>query len=126
MSVDRVAMRDGPVWRAAGGIYRLLVDVRHRNFDLAIDFHGLRETNLLTWLSGAKQRLGVKRFDQSFLKFCFNLPPVAEDKNIHVSEMFMRMIGRFGVNSRPMGPALVIPDPARQWATAVLPQEPIV
>ena len=53
LAVDRVAMRDGPVRTALRDMHRLVRDVRRRRFDLVIDFHSFRETNLLTWLSGA-------------------------------------------------------------------------
>ncbi len=57
-----------------------------------MDCHGFRETNLLTWWSGAPQRWGLKRFDQSFFGFCFNRPPVVEDKSLHASESFIRLV----------------------------------
>src|SRR5262249_34424670 len=88
ISVDRIAMRDGPWCSAIRDMGRLIRDVRRRKFESVMDCHGLRETNLLAWLSGSRQRWGLKRFDQSYLSFCFNRPPVEEDKNIHVSEVF--------------------------------------
>ena len=84
-------MRDGPAWRAIAGILRLLRDLRRRRFDATSStVHGFRETNLLTWWSGAPERWGLKRFDQSFFGFCFNRPPVVEDKSLHASESFIR------------------------------------
>src|SRR6185295_11337736 len=95
-----------------------------RRFDLVIDFHGFRETNLLAWLSGSPERLGMKRFDQSFLSFCFNLPPVLEDKNIHVAEMFMKFADRFELERAPSSPALVVSETSRQWMTSALGPRP--
>src|SRR6185369_5679286 len=46
IEVDRVAMRDGPVWRALRQMARLVRDVKRRRFDLVVDFHSFRETNL--------------------------------------------------------------------------------
>jgi len=122
--VDRAAMKERPVRQALAAIGRLVRDVRRRNFDLAIDFHGLRETSLLAWLSGARQRLGLKRFDQSFLGICFNLPPVLEDKGVHVSEMFLRVAQRFPPRAPSVSPALVVPKEARRWASETLPARP--
>jgi ADP-heptose:LPS heptosyltransferase len=91
MTVDRLAMRDGPVWRAVGQMTSLVRDVRRSRFDLVVDFHSFRETNLLARLSGAPMRIGMKRYEAPFLGFCFNLPPVLEDKSLHVAEMFQKV-----------------------------------
>ena len=59
-----------------------------------VDFHSFRETNLLSWASGARYRMGMKRSDRAYLPFCFNLPPALEDKDIHVAEMFERVVAK--------------------------------
>ena len=122
ISVDRIEMRDGPVWRALGKMTGLIRDIRARNFDLAIDFHSLRETNLLTWLSGATVRVGMKRYAAPYLGFCFNRPPVLEDKGLHVAEMFQKVAG--GVANRPplkSGGGLVVPENLQSWARQIVP-----
>ena len=92
ISVDRIAMRDGPAINALAGMMRLVRTIRSREFDMVVDFHSFRETNLLTWLSGAKVRIGMKRHGAAYWGFCFNRPPVVEDKRIHVAEMFERVV----------------------------------
>jgi heptosyltransferase I len=92
IAVDRIAMRDGPVWRAVRDMLRLVQEIRRRRFDLVIDFHSFRETNLLVWLSGAPVRIGMKRERAPHWRFCFTEPPVAEDKSLHVSEMFQKVV----------------------------------
>jgi len=127
--VDRLGMRDGPILPALKGIAQLVVEVRRRHFDLVIDFLSFRETNLLTWVSRAPQRLGMKRYQRAYLPFCFNLPPVNEDKNIHVAEMFQRVAGAIANGHRPTAtehPLLVLPHSIQSWASGVLPQTPIV
>ena len=91
-AVDRVAMRDGSRSAALRDMTRLVREVRRRRFDLVIDFHSFRETNLLTWLSGAPVRIGMKRYNAPYLNFCFNRPPIAEDKSLHVAEMFEKIV----------------------------------
>ena len=93
IAVDRLGMRDGARVRAVRDILSLVLRVRSRRFDLVIDFHSFRETNLLAWLSGARFRIGLKRSDRAYLPFCFNQEPVLEDKSLHVSEMFSRVVG---------------------------------
>ncbi len=91
LAVDRHAMRDGPRIAAVRDIVGLVGDLRRRRFDLVVDFQSFRETNLLAWVSGARSRMGMKRTDRAYLPFCFNLPPVLEDKSVHVGEMFRRV-----------------------------------
>jgi len=121
IAVDRIAMRDGARLASIASIRQVLREVRHRKFDLAIDFHGFRETNLLTWLSGSSKRIGLKRFGQSILSFCFNLPPVPEDKNIHAAEMFLKIVEQFGSSTLNAAPALVVPEAGRRWVRETLP-----
>jgi len=114
IAVDRHAMRDGPKLRAIRDIGALVHTVRSRRFDLVIDFHSFRETNLLAWLSGAPRRIGMKRSDRAYLAFCFNVDPVLEDKSLHVAEMFARVAdGVPGVavpQQSHAGPSIVIPE----------------
>lgn len=126
ITIDRIAMREGPFWRAGVRIGRLLADLRRRRFDAVIDCHGFRETNLLAWWTRAPRRLGLQRFEQPFLSFCFSLPPVAEDKNVHVSEMFLQIIERFVplTSDVPIPPALVMPPAEIEWVCENLPSSP--
>jgi ADP-heptose:LPS heptosyltransferase len=128
IGVDRIEMRDGYPWHAVARILRLISDVRRRRFDAVIDFHGFRETSLLAWWSNAPQRWGLKRFDQSFLAFCFNRPPIVEDKSLHASESFLRLVRGFApaASSTPVHQPLIIPPEASRWAEANLPASPFV
>jgi ADP-heptose:LPS heptosyltransferase len=108
-------MRDGPVIDALREMLQLVRDVRRRQFDLVIDFHSFRETNLLTWLSNAPVRVGMKRYRAPYLGFCFNTPPVLEDKSLHVSEMFRKVIASLPAAAtrgptKSEEPALVLPN----------------
>jgi ADP-heptose:LPS heptosyltransferase len=128
LTIDRLTMRDGPIWKTGSKVWGLLTDLRRRKFDVAIDCHGFRETNLLARWTGAPRRLGLQRFGYPPLPFCFNLPPVIEDKNLHVAEMFVRLAGSY-VHATPntsLPPALVIPPEEVEWARQNLPSSPFV
>src|SRR2546422_3582979 len=125
LAVDRLEMRDGPAFKALRDIQRLVRDVRRRRFDLAIDFHSFRETNLLTWISGAPVRIGMKRYQGPYLSFCFNRPAVLEDKSLHVSAMFKKVVAATiplaeeGAKCEPdkaKPQELTIPDGLIRWA----------
>ncbi len=129
MTVNRLGMRDGPVFAALSGMAKLIAEIRRRAFDLVIDFLSFRETNLLTWLSRAPNRVGMKRHDRAYLPFCFNLPPITEDKSIHVTEMFHRIVCAVTETrecSESADPVLVVPVSARIWAAQALPNQPIL
>jgi heptosyltransferase-3 len=128
MPVDRLAMRDGPLLPSIRAITNLIGNVRRRRFDLVIDFLSFRETNLLTWMSGAAHRLGMKRCDRSYLSFCFNRPPVVEDKALHVADMFQRIVTAVAGNPAQAPPScpLVLSDSVRAWGSENAPGLPIV
>ena len=124
--IDRIGIRDGSYVHALGSILDFANDLRRRKFDAAIDFHGFRETNLIAWWSGAPKRLALKRADQSSFGFCFNLPPVVEDKQLHVSEMFQRVVQTFvpGLPIPAPGPSLLVPADSERWAMGSVPSVP--
>jgi ADP-heptose:LPS heptosyltransferase len=128
ISVDRIAMRDGPVWRALHDVKKLVSDIRSRQFDAVIDFHSFRETNLLTWFSRSPFRLGMRRHRAPYLGFCFNQPPVDEDKSIHVAEMFLHLAAALpGVRqTAPTTGYLNVPEPDKRWAADNLPPQPSI
>lgn len=130
LPVNRLAWRDGPLLAALRDIRRLLRQVRARRFDLLIDLHSFHETNLFAWLSRSPQRLALKRFDRGYLAFCFNLPPVVENKGVHVSEMFLRVVESLpavaAAPAPPVRPLLVVPEEARQWAAGIAGGKPLL
>ena len=95
--VNRVAMRDGGTIRAIGTMFRLAQELRAATYDLVLDFHSFRETHLLTWYTGARCRLGLKRVHSSYWPFCFNLGPVLEDDGLHVSAVFLSILAFLGI-----------------------------
>ena len=67
-NIDDVVV--APRGRGAAGLaadIRLGASLRKRGFDLAIDFHGGPRAGLLTWLSGAHQRVGYEVVGRSWI-----------------------------------------------------------
>jgi heptosyltransferase-2 len=126
--VNRLAMRDGPKLNAVAAMLRLVMSLRSMKFDLALDFHGFCETQLLVWLSGSRFRCGLKRHAKLFLPFCFNQPAISEDKTIHVSEMFHRIVVA-AADAKDCGHSrklLVPPPPITAKMSERLPRGPLV
>ena len=127
--VDRLAMRDGAKWKALVQIRRLIADIRSRKFDLVVDFHSFRETNLLAWMSGARYRVGMQRSDGAYLPFCFNVNPVLEDKGLHVADMFRRVAEHVHTiaDGAPVGTRVIeIPADEARRVMKLLPSPPVV
>lgn len=113
---DRIGMRDSPWWSGALSALRSAHELRKARYDLVIDFHGFRETNLLAWYSRAPWRIGLKRNEASYLPFCFNLDPVPEDQSLHVAERFDSLVETLGVS--PGARDIRLEVPAENRATA--------
>src|SRR5262249_30895223 len=128
IGVNRLQMRDGSRPAAIKSMVQLAADIRRRHFDLVVDFLSFRETNLLAWLSGAPNRLAMKRRDGAYLRFCFNMPPVLEDKELHVSDMFQRIVTSVANGHRissAADPLVQLPAEALKWAAHAGPQQPV-
>ncbi len=107
LGVDRVALRDGSVPLSLLRIGRFVKDVRRAGYDFVIDLHSLSETNLLGYLSGARQRLYARRPGRS-LDFLSNFrpaPPV-EDTSKHAIERYLDVIRPLGVGEVARVPRL--------------------
>jgi ADP-heptose:LPS heptosyltransferase len=92
IALDRVALRDGNKVASVRRIFQFANEMRRRKFDLAIDLVGFRESELLVHWTGARWRIGLRRFRKPYWGFCFNLPPVSEDKSLLVAQMFCKVV----------------------------------
>lgn len=110
---DRIGMRDSPWWSGALRALRSAQELRNARYDLVIDFHGFRETNLLAWYSRAPWRIGLRRNEPSYLPFCFNLDPVPEDQNLHVADRFDSLVEPLGVSLGARDIRLEVPAGSR-------------
>ena len=117
---DRIGMRDSPWWSGALGALRSAQELRKARYDLVIDFHGFRETNLLAWYSRAPWRIGLRRNEPSYLPFCFNLEPVPEDQNQHVADRFVSLVEAVGVSPGTRDIRLEVPSENRTMAERFL------
>ena len=97
--VDRYALSRVSWLQALAKIRELARKVRKSGFDLVVDFHSLRETNLLAWASRARYRAALRRSQRAYLGFCFNLEPTVQDETLHIRQTFGRVAENLpGVN----------------------------
>src|SRR5262249_25288066 len=90
-----------------------LARMRAEKFDCCINLHGGTTSAWLTWLSGARHRVGLKSFRNSF---CYNVRIVLEPGNLqkakqHTVEYQMEWLGALGMPSGEIPPLRVFPDP---------------
>lgn len=107
--VDRVALRDGFAPLSVFKIFKLVKDVRRRQFDFVIDLHSLSETNLLGFFSGANQRLYSRRPGRSldFLSNFHPRPPVEDAKlKRHLIDRYLDVLLPLGVKDAKRLPQL--------------------
>lgn len=115
IAIDRVELRDGPKLRSIARILKLTRKVRSLAFDLIIDLHSLRETNILAWLSGAKHLLLADRGNRSFHSLGnYVPPPPAEDRTLALSVTYMRVLGPLGIDEKPHPVLIDIPAEEKQ------------
>jgi ADP-heptose:LPS heptosyltransferase len=108
LMVDRVALRDGFTPLSIVQIFKLVKDVRRRQFDFVIDLHSLSETNLLGFFSGAPKRLYSRRPGRS-LDFLSNVqprPPIENAKQRHLVDRYLDVLLPLGVKNADRVPRL--------------------
>jgi ADP-heptose:LPS heptosyltransferase len=109
LTVDRVALRDGFTPFSIFQIFKLVKDVRRRQFDFVIDLHSLSETNLLGFLSGANKRLYSRRPGRSldFLSNFHPRPPLEDPKlKRHLIDRYLDVLLPLGVRNADRLPRL--------------------
>jgi ADP-heptose:LPS heptosyltransferase len=109
LMVDRVALRDGFTLKSVVQIFKLVGDVRRREFDFVIDLHSLSETNLLGFLSGANKRLYSRRPGRSldFLSNFHPRPPVEpQNRDRHLIDRYLDVLLPIGIKDADRAPRL--------------------
>ena len=58
--------------KPSGKSYLYFIDLRKKEFDLVLDFHGILKSGIFGFLSGARQRTGSGRKFTKEFNFLFN------------------------------------------------------
>jgi heptosyltransferase-1 len=84
--------------------------LRKERFDVAIDFHGGPTASLITFLSGARQKIGYRIKYKSFA-YDISLPRSLESSLNHSVENHIRLVQAMGIEV-PEPPPLLLPEPS--------------
>jgi ADP-heptose:LPS heptosyltransferase len=107
--VDRVGLRDGFKPLSIFRIFKIVKEVRAKQFDFVIDLHSLSETNLLGFLSGAPKRLYSRRPGRS-LDYLANFhprPPVETDhRTRHLIDRYLDVLIPLEIKNADRSPTL--------------------
>ncbi|MEW6264672.1 MAG: lipopolysaccharide heptosyltransferase II [Thermodesulfobacteriota bacterium] len=97
------------------GLVRLAGEVRRRGFDLAVLFQNAFEAALIAWLARVPLRLGYGTDGRGWLlNPAVRLGP--EDRLVHQTEYYLRLLSRAGLAARPSRPVFHLSVEARRQA----------
>ncbi len=114
---DRSRAKPTPAGIAATG--RFLLDLRRREFDLAVDLQGLLRSGIMTFATAAPVRVGLAGAREGAGAF-YHHRIAAPGPEIHAVDRLMRVAEAFGADgSRPRFRVATGPDDAA-WARAIL------
>ena len=100
--------------------WQTLRQIRRERFDCCINLHGGTTSAWLTAMSGARYRIGLRGYRNSF---CYNVrtkrPSPAPGSRWHSARFQLEWLYHLGLEKRPAPPARLFPDPALRSALEV-------
>jgi len=87
-------IRSGRLRKPLGEIKTFLRDLRDRDFDLVIDFHGLFKSAILVFLSRGRRKIGYDSYQE--LSGLFYNEKIPEDMNKHAVDRYLDFSGYLG------------------------------
>ena len=98
------------LWRTFGEARRFVSDLRKRQFDVAIDFHGVLKSGLLCFLSGSLKRIGFDRKSTKEGNFLFsNVKVSLPGERMNRFQRNFALLGALGLEVKTFNPGLHIP-----------------
>ncbi|KXK30851.1 MAG: putative heptosyltransferase [Candidatus Brocadia sinica] len=93
-----------------------LKKLRNRKYDIALDFHGNFKSGLLTYLSGARTRVGFSKGYCKEFNFLFtNLWIAPQQKRMHRIDKYLGLLHGLGIKAYYQRPVFSIPDTDRLY-----------
>jgi heptosyltransferase II len=106
------------------GFWRLIFEIRRHHFDLVLNFHTKRRTNLLCFLAGIPVRYGYKNNNYGFL---LN-HPVADDRPQgykHEAQYCLDMLKDLGVDTQELKTFIPVQANHQEWVQRFLAEQAI-
>lgn len=93
----KAALRGGRLAEAGSGMARFLRELRSREYDLALDIQGILRSGLVTFLSGARHRMGLGSAEGSGL-FMHRVVPSVGHGHRRVSSQYYHLAEELGLD----------------------------
>ena len=105
--------------RAIGPVGRFLLDLKRREFDVAIDLQGLFRSGVMTAATGAPLRVGLDSAREG-AGFFTNHTVATGGSETHAVDRLLRVADAFGAPSDPLAGSVAYSAEDRHWAHAEL------
>lgn len=107
--------RDG--LRYAASLMRLRRELGARRFDVSFDLQGLLRSGLVSWLSGAKCRIGFADADEGSVRF-YHKTYMPESPDLNAQQRNLNLLKAIGVNSTDTAMHMPLTEEDRTFAAA--------
>jgi len=114
---DRVRWKNAP-WTAAVQVPALVLRLRRQRFELSVDLHSYKETNLLAWCAGIPRRVAMLRPTRSW-PWLITHKPRPDDPDAPILDRYCEVVAALGVAVRQRRPILVPPAAAQERVRAM-------
>ncbi|MGI6092163.1 MAG: glycosyltransferase family 9 protein [Veillonellaceae bacterium] len=112
-------MRQGKLTEAWQMWRQLKRDMAEREFDVALDIHGLFLSGLVTKATGAPRRIGLSgNKEPNGLFMTEQVPALPQD--VHVIQRYLSILRPFGINTKQYDMTLCLTDAAKNFAAKFL------
>lgn len=112
-------MRQGKLVEAWQMWRQLKKDMAKRNFDAALDIHGLLLSGMVTKATGAERRIGLSgNKEPNGLFMTEQVPALPQD--IHVIQRYLSILRPFDINTKQYDMTLCLTDEAKNFAARFL------
>lgn len=104
------------IWRTIGEIRGFVKDLRRREFNVALDFHGILKSGILSFLSGSPLRIGYDRRSTKEGNFLFsNIKVKLPRERIGRFERNLALLKGVGLDLKELKHRLHIPPQDREY-----------
>jgi len=102
-------------------MWKFILDLRRRKFDVVLDFHGILKSGLLSFLSGSSKRIGFDRKSSREGNFLFsNIKVSLPQAGVSRFQRNFELLGGMGLEIKNFHSKLRIPDKDREYVESFL------
>lgn len=104
------------MWKTILEMWRFIIDLRKRRFDVVLDFHGILKSGLLSFLSGSPKRIGYDRRSTKEGNFLFsNVKVKLPEERISRFQRNLILLQGMGLEVKEFKYSLHIPPEDQQY-----------